>query len=72
MAEKHKWGDRIEFTVSSREAKSQSALKVKGLEIFSRNKGGGYHRRVVGRDLRPNKTYTLEKRTFWWILVGVR
>ena len=64
------WGDRITHSIDKREGRSQQAIKVRGDEVFSRNDHGGLVTRVVGRDLIPNRDYVLEKRWFWWVLIG--
>ena len=67
---KASWGDRVTHSIDKREGRSQQAIKVRGDEVFSRNDQGGLATRVVGRDLIPNRDYVLEKRWFWWVLIG--
>ena len=68
MAKQPKWGERVEFSLDRR-PKPSAAVKYKGLEIMRLNSEGGYDSYAIGKDFRVGETYTLEKRTFWWLLV---
>ena len=67
-----KWGDRREYSTDRRLSRNQqqAAIKFRGLDVFRLNKQGGYQDKMVGRDVKQGRVYILEKRTFWWILVG--
>ena len=68
MANKPEWGERVEFSLDRRPRPSEP-MKHKSLEIFTLNKNGGYDHKAIGKDFQLGETYTLEKRTFWWILL---
>ena len=68
MAKKSEWSERVEFSLD-RKPRPSEPMKHKGFEIFTLNKYGGYEHKAIGKDFQLGKTYILEKRKFWWILL---
>ena len=69
---KPKWGERVEFMLEKMPAdrrRHSDAVKHKGVEIHTLNELGGYQNRAIYKDFKVGKKYTLEMRTFWWIIV---